>query len=104
MRRGMLAFLPDGSCLRCALTPLPFLYPDPLARIATRGYDGGMNRIAHDLDDFLIKLLDAAPADLFAIDIDDARAILDSLPDDSRIRESLRDAFRDNIDCDDSIF
>lgn len=52
----------------------------------------------HDTDDFLTALIDAAPADLFAIDIDLARAILDGLDPDTRFYESLRDAFRDNID------
>jgi hypothetical protein len=51
----------------------------------------------HDLDDFLIKLLDAAPIELFDIDLETAHAIMADLPSDSRFYESLSDAFRDNI-------
>ncbi len=55
--------------------------------------------IDHDTDDFLTYLVDAAPAVIFEIDAEKAQRILDNLDPNTRIYESLRDAFRDNIDC-----
>jgi hypothetical protein len=53
----------------------------------------------HDTDDFMTALLDAAPIELFEIDAEKAQSILDNLDPDTRFYESLRDAFRDNIDA-----
>lgn len=57
--------------------------------------------LTDDTDDFLIKLIDAAPAAIFEISPNAARAILDDLDPNTRFYETLRDAFRDNIDCPD---
>lgn len=54
--------------------------------------------LTHDADDFLTSLIDAAPIELFEIDAEKAQHILDNLDPNTRLYETLRDAFRDNID------
>jgi hypothetical protein len=51
------------------------------------------------LNDFLALAIDALPADAFDLPADTAQAMLDAMPQ-GELRDSLRDAFRDNIDTD----
>lgn len=50
------------------------------------------------LDDFLTLAIDSMPSADFDIPADRAQAMLDTLPIDSVLRTTMRDAFRDNIE------
>lgn len=101
------------------LTPLPSHYPSLLDDDVVGGYDDDINKTTKGLinmtrapitTDFeaqcaLAELLEAAVDSLPAAEFEgysiaDAQKILDSMPD-STLRACLRDAFRDNIFCDD---